>query len=399
MTDERRRATGRRPTIGALAASLVLAGCVTTMPGMSTAVDPNDVCGQARADLESSKDFFTQSVIAGAVGGALLGGLGGALFSGLRGGDDMGESIAVGAATGAVVGGVGAYFQARQKHAADQRELARTVYEDVTKDGAEIDRATLTFIKLKECRFAAAERIKADFKAGRIERATAAARLAEQQRRFDEEIALAEQLGAKMTERQQEYQFAAQQLLAEDPEAMQRYAARQAAPATSSGVGLYTAVANANVRAGPSRQAQRIGLLAKGSKVMVTGEAGAEGWRQILLADGRLGYVWEELLAPESATGSFEGAVPTASAGATATMPATRSAASAFATSDGRTEDAATIAAATESNLDKRGAYQAAVDAAATQKTVVFDLDKSLEDTLSRLSVQCLPRQGASCAA
>ena len=60
----------------------------------------------------------------------------------------------------------------------------------------------------------------------------------------------------------------------------------------------YFALKNANVRAGPSTTARRIGGLGRGARVAVTGRAtiGGETWYRVDLGPGRSGYVFASLL-------------------------------------------------------------------------------------------------------
>jgi hypothetical protein len=111
-----------------------------------------------------------------------------------------------------VTGGIGGYYAALQKQTQDQREVASKVWDDVQTENRQIDRATVTFIRVRECRFRTAERIKADHRAGAITREETQRRLSDQRNRFEQEIALARSMGSRMAERQQEFRFAADEV-------------------------------------------------------------------------------------------------------------------------------------------------------------------------------------------
>ena len=203
---------------------ILLAGVVSVIVGCAAVGthpdDFGDTCAAERASLRGAQDYYTQAVVKG----AMIGGVVGAITGWLAG--ESGRSTAIGAAAGAVAGGIGGYYLAKQQTAKDVASLSSGVLDDVVRDNGEIDRATLAFAQLRDCRFAAARQVKADYAAKRIDRATAAARLDDLRRRFDEDVALAEALGAKMADRSREFQYASDELLKGDPAAM-TYVAKQ----------------------------------------------------------------------------------------------------------------------------------------------------------------------------
>lgn len=64
------------------------------------------------------------------------------------------------------------------------------------------------------------------------------------------------------------------------------------------------------VRAEPSAEAERLATLPFGAQVAVTGETGTGDWLRVELEDGRVGYVWAEVLRPARVAlgGGVEGA-------------------------------------------------------------------------------------------
>ena len=60
----------------------------------------------------------------------------------------------------------------------------------------------------------------------------------------------------------------------------------------------YIALKSSNVRAAPTTVASKLGKLEKGQRVQVTGSVANTRWLRIRTEDGRMGYVFSELLQP-----------------------------------------------------------------------------------------------------
>lgn len=210
--------------------ALMLSSCVTGQPGgllATHSANPNDVCGQAHADLFNSRGYFERSIAEGALAGAAAGALAG-LLVGAASGKNVGQSAAIGAGVGLLAGGLGGYLNARQQQAKDSQELAGMVDGDMDREAAEVTRATVNFQKVSDCRRTAADRIKGDYKAGLLTREQATAKLAEQKALFQSELAEAEAIGAKITDRRKELNLAADKVLGEDPNAKATFEANKA---------------------------------------------------------------------------------------------------------------------------------------------------------------------------
>jgi outer membrane lipoprotein SlyB len=193
--------------------AMVLSGCATT--GMF-AEDASDPCNAQRKELAGAQNYYATAVVQGAALGAIIGGLSGAL---LGSGSNRGTAAATGAVVGAVAGGLGGYYMAKQKDARDAAQLAASIQNDIVTENTEIDRATIAFTRLRQCRFAVAESVKADFRARRISRDEAIRQLDEQKQRFDADIAGAESIGVKMADKAKEFQYASDELVKSSPEA------------------------------------------------------------------------------------------------------------------------------------------------------------------------------------
>jgi len=191
--------------------ALVLSGCTNggSGLGMGTSgytVSSNDACAAQRAQLKSYQTYFYQSMAEGALAGAAVGATAGALIGGNW------KAALIGAGTGAVVGAAGGYLVAKQRATSDPVQLTQSVYTDISTENGQIDAVTASFLTLKDCRFQTAQLVKNDYKAGRMSREAAQAKLAEIQGLFNEDVAFAEALDAKINERGGEYQYASAEL-------------------------------------------------------------------------------------------------------------------------------------------------------------------------------------------
>lgn len=180
--------------------------------------DTSDICYTSRNELRQSEHYYAQSIVEGAaVGGASGAGLG-ALAAAIGGGN-IGTAALIGGLSGAVAGGMGGYYLAKQKDIRDEQALAASVRSDILAENGQIDRTAVAFAKLRDCRFAAAERIKLEYKAARITRDTAVKQLDELKHQFDEDIKISQELGLKMGNRLTEFQNANNKILDKDPNA------------------------------------------------------------------------------------------------------------------------------------------------------------------------------------
>ncbi|HEX6841936.1 MAG TPA: SH3 domain-containing protein [Stellaceae bacterium] len=344
----------------ALCCSLVVAGTSACQNGgtmFSGSADASDACGREHVAFAESKSFYLQQVAQGALLGTLGGAVLGALAASASHGD-VGKGAAIGAGAGLVAGGTAGYFNARQQQAADQAALSSSIYGDISKASQEMDRATTTFAAVRNCRFAQANRIKGAFRQGTLGREQAVAELGDQKRRFDDELALARQYGAKMTEQDQQFRFAADSLVKQDPAAQQALASR----AAQMGTGDYVAIVAVVVRGAPSTSAARVAALSKGQHVHGVADPATGEWHRISLEDGgSSGYVLSKYLSPATKSA----AAPPAPVPATAPPVAAT------------TRNVQVAVAATETIPEKRVAYNRSVDDAAKQSNLSFNLDQA----------------------
>jgi outer membrane lipoprotein SlyB len=358
----------RRSTALLLVFSLAasdLAGCAAGGLG-SSKVDTSDACGVQHRDFYDSKNYYENKALAGAVEGAVGGAILGGLLAAATGGN-VARGAAIGAGTGAVAGAYAGYWNAKQKDYQDQTQLANSIYGDVRQASTEMDRVDHTFALLKQCRFEVAARAKADYKSGAITRDQAASQLADQQRRFKDEIVLARQYGAKMAEQDQSFHFAANNLAKDDPaaqQALQRKAQPASAGAAPSPGGGLAIVSAANIRKAPDARAERVGGAFPGDPVQAL-EPAANGWQHVSIK-GVEGYVTASALGQP-------GAAPAAAPAATTQTAATQPAAPAAESGDKKVQ----VAEVTGTIPEKRAHYDKSVDGAEKDSQIAFNLDQS----------------------
>jgi hypothetical protein len=172
------------------------------------AIDSSDGCHQQREDFAKSKDYFTDQIVTGLATGALVGAGVGAV-AGLALGVNPLKAAAVGGGLGLAAGGTSAYAKVMAEKHKDNAELAKSVNDDLTKEGQEIDHTTAAFARLRSCRFDQASFIKTQVRQRRVDRASALQQLNVEKGRFAEEIALAKQYDISMDKRGAEYKEAA----------------------------------------------------------------------------------------------------------------------------------------------------------------------------------------------
>lgn len=185
--------------------TLILPGC-STQSSRIGANDGSDVCYRQRVTLDSTGDYFGEDILKGAAVGAA----GGALAGLLVGGNARGALI--GAAAGGALGAAGGYWKARQQQNQDQASLYRTVSSDIERDNAMIDKTQLAFNQLTDCRQQEANRIKADYRSGRLTRPQADALMTDVRRRSNDDLQIARATDQRIQGRSADFQFANNQV-------------------------------------------------------------------------------------------------------------------------------------------------------------------------------------------
>jgi outer membrane lipoprotein SlyB len=199
-----------RRVVAIATSAALLAGCVTTREGRIGGDDGSDPCRAQVVALDSTGNFFGEDIMRGAVIGAAGGALIGGLLAAATGG--RGGRVATGAAIGALAGGAtGAatgYYQARQQQATDQASLNASIAGDLAKENAELDRTQLAFNQLMDCRVVAANAVRADLRAGRVQRPAAEQRMANLRALAQRDMQLAQSINQRITQRGAEFDTA-----------------------------------------------------------------------------------------------------------------------------------------------------------------------------------------------
>jgi hypothetical protein len=138
--------------------------------------------------------------VAGALSGAAVGAATGAITGAITGGD-VGKGALIGAGAGLLAGLAGSYLVSLQKKQQEPREMVHLAMADMEAESAAIDRTTIAFDNLVECRERQAAQINRDLKAGAIDRTTAEQRMATVNQQYQEDLAKARGISSKVNER------------------------------------------------------------------------------------------------------------------------------------------------------------------------------------------------------
>lgn len=270
-----------RGPIAVVTAAAMLAGCVSTQASRIGVDDGSDVCRTYVVQLDSTGDFYAEDILRGAAVGAGTGALAGGLIAAATGrrGTDVLAGAAIGALAGGLIGGTAGYLQARQRQAQDQAQLMMAVGGDLQTENAQLDRTQIAFNQLVDCRVNAANRIRADVRAGRMTHNQGLALMGYQRQLMQRDVALARQINSKIGTRGAEFDTAIETIA---PGTKQRIAARRSAQPT-------TARVSAPIRIRPDSGAPQIGQLSSSEQVTVTPAQG--NYALVETSSGVRGYV------------------------------------------------------------------------------------------------------------
>ena len=195
--------------VASLTAAAMLAACVNTQAGRIGADDGSDACRTQVVALDSTGDFYGESIIRGAAIGAASGALLGGLIAAASGrGRDVMAGAAIGALAGGAIGGATGYYGARQQQASDQASLNLAIAGDLASENASLDRTQIAFNQLMDCRFATAQRTRENLKAGRITRPQAEAQMTDVRARTQRDIQVAQTINTSIGRRGAEFDTA-----------------------------------------------------------------------------------------------------------------------------------------------------------------------------------------------
>ncbi len=250
-----------------------------------------DSCRPYLVALDATGNYYTRDILTGAAVGAAGGASLGALL-----GQNL-KSTLIGAAAGAVAGGAAGYWTALQQKSQDEAVLSQRFSGDIARDNAEIDRTQLAFNALTDCRVRQADAIRADYRAQRIDRPTALARMAQvkQWARHDAEVG--RRIESRIQDRSAQFQTAAEHLSpGTDAAVATAYAPPPSRPAT------LREAAPLTLHPGPT--APSVASLPAGAPVTVTAAQG--GYALVQTPTGERGYTPLSALAGPGASPNAE---------------------------------------------------------------------------------------------
>ncbi|MCW3476867.1 SH3 domain-containing protein [Limobrevibacterium gyesilva] len=285
-----------RLCISLFAVAGLLAGCAQgAFSTQEARIGPNDSTDPCRAQLvalDSTGNYFGTQILTGAAVGAVAGGALGALI-----GRDW-KGALIGAAAGGALGAAGGYWSALQQQQHDQAGMFTQVSSDLARENTNIDRTQQAFDQLMDCRFRQAQAIRVDYKAGRIDRSLAEARMGTVKQHVQHDLALAKQINGQIQGRSEQFEVAADNLA---PGTKTAIATQAPAPRPA------TVRRAAPLKLQPDPAAADIGQLNASDPVIVT--PSRSGYVLVQTPSGARGY------APASAIQGATGSAPLLSSG------------------------------------------------------------------------------------
>lgn len=192
----------RKTAFAVLAALLLANGCTSKYGSQITDVNHYPNCYAPIAELRADEKNVQTGTGAGAAIGAFMGALVGYAATGKASG------AVAGAATGAVVGGLAGYGIAKHKTESDAKVRLANYAEAVGQDVNQMDVATASASKARQCYEAAFDTARADFKNNRISAAEFEARYKEIRTGLLETANILDNISINMTEKDKEYREA-----------------------------------------------------------------------------------------------------------------------------------------------------------------------------------------------
>jgi hypothetical protein len=306
---------------------MLLPSCAGMSPRHAGFVDEAaDPCRAQRVVLAETDNYFAESIATGAVTGALMG-VAAAALSGRR----SAGSLVGSAMLGGVAGGTAGYWLRVREQAKNDQALYASMLKDLRAENTQIDRTQLAFDQLVQCRRQEADRVRADFVAGRIDESTARTRMAAVRQRYDQDLEKARAISQKVGERSTNFQFANEQV---NPQPV-------------------LAVRDGALRSEPAVTAPEIGRIAAGT--IYSASRTNDTWSKVILPNGLQGFVETSALSAPPKPGA-----PAVVPAPTQTVATT-------------TPDRQEIAETTSTNLAKRDRLAESVQVA-SRDTSAFEL-------------------------
>lgn len=275
-----------------------LAGCATTgLPGSNTALyrDASDPCSSYRQPLVATSESLSKSIWTGAaigtIAGAILGSVAGDRNTALLG-------AAAGAAAGASLG----YLEGKRKQTQTREDLLAAIDTDAESDSQQVRAVTTAIENLGLCRQRQIDRVRAQFGDGVITEGQALQQADAIQVAIDTDNSLIDDVLGQVDTRYKTYVDAKSEVLEAEPTQVGLSTQEAKAVAASHqsfnlkpASGTYTIKVGANVRSGPSVSSPKVGSLAAGQDIQVTGVTDDEQWYAFLY-DGKTALVYHTVL-------------------------------------------------------------------------------------------------------
>ncbi len=237
--------------------------------------DGTDACRPYLVALDAQGDYFGEDILKGAAMGGAAGGLAGLVF-----GRNL-RSAVIGAVSGAVTGGVTGYWAALQQQSQDQAVLRGQVSGDLSRENGQIDKTQQAFDALSDCRYRQVQAVQADYKAKRIDRDAALARMQAIADRAGHDLEVARRLNGQIGERSQQFEVAAENIEPGSKAAMEtKPAPRRAVVTKAVALKLRPDASSPDIATVPAKQAVQVGP-SRGGYALVETSTGARGYAPV----------------------------------------------------------------------------------------------------------------------
>ena len=169
-----------------------------------------DPCASERAAFSSSQSYFGANLVSDTMMGSMK-----SVASNLAGriGSGSTTNLTRGLGPTAFRGAQAGYLSSIAKRSSgNEAEMVQQMSSDLRRENEQVDKLHGSFERLQSCRFQQAGLIKTRARSGRLMPDEAREELGVERRLFDEELAKARQSGSNMENRDEQFQYAAQEL-------------------------------------------------------------------------------------------------------------------------------------------------------------------------------------------
>jgi hypothetical protein len=206
----------RRDVYLLAAAGLLLLGACSSLPNPTGFLGPapltpqaGDPCASERAAFANSQSYFTADIASGTRMGGMK-----SMFTGAVARVSSGSTgnMSLGLAQDAFNGARAGYLSSIANHSGNEQEMLQQMSTDRRRENDHVDTLHGSFERLQSCRFQQARLIKKRARSGQLTTAQAREELGMERRLFEEELATARKSGSNMESRDEQFQYASQEL-------------------------------------------------------------------------------------------------------------------------------------------------------------------------------------------